>query len=170
MPSEKLSNLKLEISSNLLEPTEENDLLESEDSIKLTYNNDKTIQMESYLKLLGLSKGLETPSEGKSKLTLSVFKFPQLKVDGNYKFTPTEEKKTATMDVNASFGDKKATLHVNNEYRPDVAVVNMNAKCDLQLENLRNIEMDLVYKVQICIRILLLYRSEWKRLRISERD
>ncbi|XP_076681659.1 retinoid- and fatty-acid binding glycoprotein apolipophorin isoform X2 [Andrena cerasifolii] len=146
MPSDKLSNLKLEISSNLLEPTEEKDLLECAESIKLTYNNDKTIQMESYLKLLGLSKGLETPSEGKSRLTLSILKFPQLKVDGNYKYNPTEEKKTATMDVNASFGDRKANLQVNNEYRPDVAVVNMKAKCDLQLENLNNVEMDLVYK------------------------
>lgn len=147
LPWEKLSNLKLELSRKLLSPTEENDLLEHGHSAKLTYNNDKTVATNSYLRLQGLQKGLEEASTGKGSLSLNILELPQLKMEGNYKFTPTEEKKTATVDLSLNYGDKVAKLQSNNEYRPDLAVVNMNVKCDLPLEKVRNLDMQLVYKV-----------------------
>ncbi|XP_076231616.1 retinoid- and fatty-acid binding glycoprotein apolipophorin [Calliopsis andreniformis] len=148
LPLEKLSNLKLELSSQMLEPSVENDLMEYKESFKLTYNNDKTVKAESHLKLQGLTKGLKGASSGTGEFSLNVLQLPPLKMKGNYKFTPTEEKKTANLDLSASYGDKAITLQSDNEYRPDLAVVNTNIKCNLLLEKLRNLEMQLVYKNQ----------------------
>nr|XP_034187967.1 apolipophorins [Osmia lignaria] len=145
LPSDKLSNLKLEISSSILEAIEKN-LLEYTESLKLTYNNDKTIQGESYLKLQIPDKDPNAASSGTGKLTLNVLQHPPLKLEGNYEYVPTPEKQTAMVDLNASYGDKKLSLRSDNEYLPKVATVNLKAKGNALLEKLHNVALDLKYK------------------------
>ncbi|XP_015429625.1 PREDICTED: apolipophorins [Dufourea novaeangliae] len=145
LPSEKLSNLKLEITQDLLEPSQESSRLHWLNAMKLTYNNDKTIKTESYLNVQGL-KLPEEASEGKGKLTLTILQLPPLNVDTSYKYKPTDEKKTAVMDLNVDYGEKKFSLKSDNEYLPDLASVKANLKSVLPIEKFRNVDMQMNYK------------------------
>lgn len=147
LPSDKLSDLKIEISSSILEATEKN-LLEYAESVKLTYNKDKTMQGESHFKLQ--NPDLKEPnavSSGSGKMTLNILQHPPLTLEGNYEYVPNPEKQTAMVDLNASYGDKKLSLRSDNEYLPDVATVNLKAKGNALLEKLHNVALDLKYQV-----------------------
>nr|XP_012148156.1 PREDICTED: apolipophorins [Megachile rotundata] len=145
LPSDKLSNLKLEVSSSLLDATEKN-LIDYAENIKLTYNNDKKMQGELSYKLQLPDKDSNLPSSGTGKLILNILQNPPLKVDGKYEYVPNSEKQTAMVDLNASYGDKKLSLRSDNEYLPDVATVNLKAKGNMLAEKLRNLNLDLKYQ------------------------
>ncbi|XP_017790563.1 PREDICTED: apolipophorins [Habropoda laboriosa] len=145
LPLEKLNNLKLEVSGSILE-SKEKDIMEESESFKLTYNKDKTIQLDSYAKLVGWNKIETEPSEGTGKLTLNVLDLPPLKLTSNYKYSPTPDHKTATVDATASYGDKKIRIRSDNQYLPDKAIVSLQAEGNLLLEKLRNVNLQLDYK------------------------
>ncbi|CAK9823680.1 unnamed protein product [Anthophora retusa] len=145
VPGEKLKNLQLEYSSSVLN-AKAKDLMELAESCKLIFNKDKTIALDWYLKLIGMNKFETEPSRGSGKLNLNALDLPPLKLASSYKYDPTPEKKTAMLDATASYGDKKVSLRSDNEYLPDMAVVNLKADGNLLLEKLRNVDLQLVYK------------------------
>lgn len=147
LPSDKLSDLKLEVSSSMLNSDESN-LLECTDNLKLTYNKDKTIAGESYLKLNGMNRDLDGPSEGTGKLTLNILELAPVKLSGKYKYNPTAEKKLAMLNLKANYGEKDISLQTDNEYHPDVAIVNLKASSNLLHEKLRKVDLQLLYKVR----------------------
>ncbi|CAL7938756.1 unnamed protein product [Xylocopa violacea] len=145
LPSDKLRNVKLELTSSVLE-VEEKDLLESTDSLKITYNDDKTVNAESYLKLVGVLKADQAPSEGAGKVALNILDLAPVKVAGNYKYDPTGEKKTGQADLKASYGDKEVSLKTDSEELPAMTVINLKAKGNLNLQKLRNVDLQLTHK------------------------
>lgn len=146
LPSEKLSNLKLEVSSSLLHSNEP-DITKATDSVRLTYNNDKKIELDSEMELKGLSSATTNPSEGQGKLALNILDLPRVQLSGNYKFNPTPEKKTATSVLDVQYGEKAISFRFDNEYLPASSTVNIKAKGNLLLEKLRNVDLQLLYTV-----------------------
>ncbi|XP_076625563.1 retinoid- and fatty-acid binding glycoprotein apolipophorin isoform X1 [Colletes latitarsis] len=146
LPSEKLSNLKLEVTRSMLGDSEEKNIMEILQGVTLTYNNDKKIKMEYDLKLKGL-KVLEESSEGTGLLKINILQHPQLKVESMYKNSFDNDKNTFSGDMVATYGDKKLALRLDTEDLPDLLVVNLNAKCTLIFAKLKNVELQLVQKV-----------------------
>nr|XP_033202794.1 apolipophorins [Bombus vancouverensis nearcticus] len=145
LPSEKLQNLKLELSSSMLD-SDEADIMKATDNIKLTYNNDHKIELNSEIELKGLNKDMEGPSEGQGRLTLDIVNLPRIQLSSNYKYNPTPEKKTAMVNLDGQFGEKAISFRSDNEYLPTVAIVNIKAKANLLHEKLRNVDLQLAYK------------------------
>lgn len=146
LPSENLKNLKLELVSSLLDSNEK-DLFKSSGTVKLTYNNDRKIELSKELELIGMNKNLESPSEGKGKLNMNILDLSPVQLSGSYKYDPTPEKKSATLVLDGQYGSKTLSLRSDNEYLPSVATVNLKAKGNLKFEKLNNVDLQLVYKV-----------------------
>ena len=146
LPSEKLSNLKLEVSSNFLHSNEP-DITKAIDTVRLTYNNDKKIELNSEMELKGLSNAITNPSEGQGKLILNMLDLPRVQLSGNYKFNPTPEKKTATSVLDVQYGEKAISFRSDNEYLPASSIINVKAKGNLLHEKLRNVDLQLLYTV-----------------------
>ncbi|XP_076762006.1 retinoid- and fatty-acid binding glycoprotein apolipophorin [Xylocopa sonorina] len=145
LPSDKLRNVKVELTSSALE-VEKKDLLESTDTLKITYNDDKTINVEAYLKLAGLMKADLEPSEGVGKIALNILDLAPVKVAGNYKYDPSGAKKKGQANLKASYGDKELSLKTDSEEQPTMTVVNLKAKGNLNLQKLRDLDLQLTYK------------------------
>ncbi|XP_043521132.1 apolipophorins isoform X2 [Frieseomelitta varia] len=144
LPSEKLSNLKLEVSSSLLHSNEP-DITKATDTVRLTYNNDKKIELDSELELKGLSNTITNPSEGQGKLAVNILDLPRVQLSGNYKFNPTSEKKTATSVLDVQYGEKAISFRSDSEYLPASSTINIKAKGNLLHEKLRNVDLQLLY-------------------------
>ncbi|XP_054010516.1 apolipophorins isoform X2 [Hylaeus anthracinus] len=146
LPSDKLENLKLEVSGSMLGPNTHRNEMESESSVTLTYNGDKTVKMESELKLKEMNE-LDEKSEGKWKFNVNVLQFPQLKTGGSYKYSLSEEKRTGSADLNVNYGDKELKLKTSADDVPEMITVNLEAKCNLNFDKLRNAELVLLHKI-----------------------
>ena len=153
LPSEKLSNLKLEVSSSLLH-SDESGVAKGTHNVKLTYNNDKKIELDSELELKGVNNAITNPSEGQGKLGLNILDLPRVQLSGNYKYNPTSEKKTATIVLDAQYGEKAISFTSDNEYLPTGATINIKAKGNLLLEKLRNVDLQLLYTVLSSTKVL----------------
>lgn len=117
---------------------------ECKHTLKITYNDDKTIKMETNLKT-NEPNDLESGRTG--KLTLNVLQYPPLIVEGTYKYTLAEEKNTASVDLNLNYSNMKLVLQCNTEDLPNLAVANINAEYNLNFEKLRKIDVQFVNKV-----------------------
>lgn len=146
LPSENLKNLKLELVSSLLD-SDEKDLFKSSGAVKLTYNNDRKIELSKELELIGMNKNLEGPSEGKGKLNMNILDLSPVQLSGSYKYDPTSEKKSATLVLDGQYGSKTFSLRSDNVYLPSVATVTLKAKGNLKFEKLDNVDLQLLYKV-----------------------
>ncbi|XP_031841889.1 retinoid- and fatty-acid binding glycoprotein apolipophorin [Nomia melanderi] len=144
LPSKTLSDLKFAFNRETLLAFEK-EVLRDTTSMNLMYNKDKVWKMEDDWRVSGLSIP-DKPSEGKAALTINILDYPQWKLDGNYKYHPTDEKKTADVDLKGYYGDQKFELQSNNVYLPDTSTVKMNIKSVLPMEKLRNVEMQVDYK------------------------
>ncbi|XP_078038624.1 retinoid- and fatty-acid binding glycoprotein apolipophorin, partial [Augochlora pura] len=112
---------------------------------KVAYDKDNelAVKLDSKVEKRG---SLDVASEAKGELILMVAKQPPLKLEGSYKYAPTETKATADVDLKYEHGDKKATFQSNNVYEPEVAIVNIKINTALPLEKLRNTALNIDYK------------------------
>ncbi|KAK1130809.1 hypothetical protein K0M31_018919 [Melipona bicolor] len=144
LPCEKLSNLKLEVSSNLLH-SDEPDVMKGTDSVKLTYNNDKKIELDSEMELKGLRNAITNPSKGQGKLAIKILDLPRIQLSGNCEYNPTPEKKTAMCVLDAKYGEKAISFRSDNEYLPESSTINIKAKGNSLSEKLGNVDLHLLY-------------------------
>ncbi|XP_017879492.1 apolipophorins [Ceratina calcarata] len=143
LPIEKLKNLKLEASTSYLD-SREKPVVEDTETLKLTYNTDKTIELETYLKLLSPTK-TEVPNEGTGKLSLKILDLAPLKLSGNYKCDSSPEKATHQLNLNGNYGEKKIKVEANCEDLPKVITVNVKANGNYD-SRLPDADLNLVYK------------------------
>ncbi|XP_076294213.1 retinoid- and fatty-acid binding glycoprotein apolipophorin [Lasioglossum baleicum] len=149
LPFEKLKDLKLETNIARLDAYLGDRRYESSTLAKLTYNSDNTILLQKEFKADNVGGNLDDFTgkvEGKDKLSVNIAPHKPLNLEGSYKYVPTDEKKTADVELKFEHADKKVSLTSNNVYKPEEATVNLKLKSSLPIEKFRNVDLQLDYK------------------------
>lgn len=118
-------------------------------SMDLTYNDDKTIKMESDQKLSGMHD--HHYHEGDYKLTLTILKMPTIAVQNSFKYEPHAENEKAKLSHNTrvAYGEKEVKLAVDSlTFTRDLSFVNVNAKLTTPFEKLHNVDITLNHEVK----------------------
>ncbi|XP_076643954.1 retinoid- and fatty-acid binding glycoprotein apolipophorin [Halictus rubicundus] len=142
-PFEKLKDVKVEINTATLNAYLGDRRFETSTLVKLTHNSDNKIVAQSEFK--SEKDDLTGKLEGKDKLSVNIAQHSPLNLEGSFKYVPTEEKKTADVELKFEHADKKVTFTSNNVYKPDVATVSVNVKSALPIEKFRNVDLQLDY-------------------------
>lgn len=145
LPYERLSHLNLEVFSTWLKSIEK-DAFNASTNAKLTYNNDKKIEVDWSMGNKGWHN-MESVQEGDGKLAVNILDHPRLELSQSYKYDPTPDKKTVTLVADGKYGDRTFSLTSDNEYLPLEKTVNLKAKVNLNLESLRTADLQVLYKV-----------------------
>ncbi|XP_043491499.1 apolipophorins [Polistes fuscatus] len=142
LPFEKLQNIKLHVSENLLLNLQENHLLEHSGVYELTYNNDKNIKMDSHLKY----KDDSNSNEGGGKISLTVLHYPTLIIENTFNNVNSDNINKGSSLIKLYYGDKGGTLSLNGAYATDLSMIDINAKATTTMEKLKNIDFHLSHQ------------------------
>lgn len=143
-PCEKLKNLGLDVKITALNAILGNKHLETSSTVTLTYNSDNTISTRTYF--LSEKEDLTGKIEYKDSLNVNIGQHPPLSLEGSLKYAPTEEAKTADVELKFEHADKKVTFTSNNVYKPELATVSVNVKSALPIEKFKDVDLQLDYK------------------------
>lgn len=147
LPSEKLRNIKLDITQSLLVQPETAGVVDLKGSTVLTYNDDKSVKLEGSFKSSGIEDG-EHPYENDLQLDLAILKTPPISIHDQFKYEPNGDKVTITTNTIVKYNQKEITLALNPvTYNQDLTQINVKAKATTPYENLHNIDLELKHEV-----------------------
>ncbi|XP_046492116.1 apolipophorins [Neodiprion pinetum] len=140
LPSQKLSNVKLEYSGTILTPNEPTGRFEYIERTELTYNTDQTIKLDSRFTNVGIFVYDHT-FEGSGKATLTVLSNAPITVGYSYKHNPTNELKETSGSLSINNGNKQTNIAVDSTYLEHLNVINLNIKATTPVETIRNVDI-----------------------------
>ncbi|XP_023288424.1 apolipophorins, partial [Orussus abietinus] len=140
IPSEKLKNIKLQVSDSLLTPKEVGGVFDYIQSYSVIYNDDQALKLDSHIKHLGIADA-EHSSEGTAKVAISVLNNPPLIIGSTYKHNPLGQTKQESASFDVSYGEKNVGLELDSNFLPDLSSVNINAKATTPVDKYRRIDL-----------------------------
>jgi len=147
LPSEKLRNVKLDFTNDLLIQPDPAGIVDLKGSTVLTYNDDKSIKIEGAFKSSGISDD-QHPYESNLKLDLTILKIPPISIHDHFKFEPNGDKVTITTNTIVKYNQKEMTVALNPLiYNHDLTHIDVKAKATTPYEKLHNIDLELKHEV-----------------------
>jgi len=147
LPSEKLRNVKLDITQSLLIQPETTGVVDLKGSTVLTYNDDKSAKLEGTFKSSGIGDG-EHLYESDLQLNLAILNTPPISIHDQFKYEPNGDKVTITTNTIVKYDQKELTLALNPvTYNRDLTQINVKAKATTPYEKLHNIDLELKHEV-----------------------
>lgn len=146
LPFQELHHVNLDFKNSLLSQSEEGGKFELGGSTTLTYNKDKSVQIEGALKTSGINDG-EHPYESDLKIDLTVLKIPPLTLQDHFKYVPNDDKVTITTNTIVKYDQKELIVAIDSlTYDRDFTHVDVKAKATTPYEKLRHIDLELKHE------------------------
>ncbi|XP_012266095.2 apolipophorins [Athalia rosae] len=146
LPSDKLKNVKLDISASVLTPEKTGGRFEYIQKTQLTYNEDKTAKIDWHFANSGIPDE-QNVMEGSGKVTFAIHSNAPVTAGYTYRHNPINELKESAGSFNINYGNKQTSLAVDSSYRKNLDVLNINIKASTPIEKIRNVEVKLQHTV-----------------------
>ncbi|KAG5308105.1 APLP protein, partial [Acromyrmex insinuator] len=146
LPSEKLRNIKLDYSHDLLIQPEPAGIVSLKESTTLTYNDDKSIKLDGAFKSSGIYD-YEHPYESDLQFDLTILKIPPISLKDHFKYEPNDDKATLTTNTIVKYDQKEITFALNPLiYNRDLTHIDVKAKATTPYEKLHSIDLELKHE------------------------
>ncbi|XP_023246016.1 apolipophorins [Copidosoma floridanum] len=147
LPSDKLKNIRYDFDDSVMDQADENGVFEFTRARTLTYNDDKTIKLNSHYKHSG-SKGFDSFGKFERAVTssLKILDKPTLSISENYNHDLTEDVKKVHEKGSVKYGDKEVTGDLNLQWHSDFTKVSVNGKFTTPLDKLKNVDLQMDHK------------------------
>ncbi|XP_018393503.1 PREDICTED: apolipophorins [Cyphomyrmex costatus] len=146
LPSEKLRNIKVDYTHDLLIQPETTGIVNLKGLTTLTYNDDKSIKLDGAFKSSGIYDG-EHPYDSDLQLDLSILKIPPISLNDHFKYEPNGDKVTVTTNTIVKYDQKEMTLALSPlTYNRDLTHIDVKAKATTPYEKLHSIDLELKHE------------------------
>lgn len=140
--------MKLVLSGTGLIPKDSGSRSEGTYIGQLTYNNDKTIKLDSHFTSLG-NFDKQHVSEGSGKVTVTIFSNAPITIGGTFKHNPLNKLKQSSSTLNVNYDNKQFSIATDGTYDETLTDVDFGIKIAIPNEKIRSI--DWKFKGKVCI-------------------